>query len=154
MRYCPTLCAIKIRGAKTGGGGERTTPVTTACPEAAIYPPTQRTKNMKIALELWDRPKMFFWPKLGFAGCVWYFDRACYGVCIPSWRIQVGDFPADVRVNRTTTFKALFCAGKLYNPRWGGQNQTCVDFSMHRSNNCCILYTHFGPTPYAILLEI
>ena len=49
----------------------------------------------------WDRPKRNFWSKLSFASCVWYFHRACYGVCIPSWRIQVGDYPANARVNRT-----------------------------------------------------
>ena len=40
--------------------------------------------KMKQTLELKDRPIFFFQSKLSFASCVRYFDRACYGVCVPS----------------------------------------------------------------------
>ena len=35
--------------------------------------------------------------------------------------------------SRGLTHSALFCARKLYNPHWGGQNQTSVEFSMYET---------------------
>ena len=69
-------------------------------------------------------------------------DRACFGVCIPSWRMQVGDSPANARVNRTKT-STLFCVRKLYNPHWGGQNQTSVEFSMHEAIIVTVFWDNF-----------
>ena len=79
--------------------------------------------------------KWFFYKSSALqAVCVWYFDHACCGVCILSWRTQVGDNPQLVTGLTGRRRSALFCARKLCNPHWGGQKQTCVEFSVHKTN--------------------
>ena len=90
----------------------------------------KRKMHLSCVCEI--NPKGFS-SKLSFASCVLYFDRACHGVCIPSWRIQVGGFPANARVNRTKTFSLVLRTETVYNPLWGGQNQAWVEFSMHET---------------------
>ena len=52
------------------------------------------------------------------------------------WYRQVGDPPADARVNRTKT-STLFCARKLYNLHWGGQKQASIFWIQYAWNNKC-----------------
>ena len=108
----------------------------------------KKMKKYTSSAVVCDRPlKGFYYIKTQLCKLrVRCFDR--YWVCIPSWRIQVGDSPSDnPRANRTNRRSTLFCARKLYQERYRRQTRTIIHTNIpdgvHR--NCAKMRTHTLP---------